>query len=71
MSPGRSSFTWTRRAVAVKFDDGYRDNYEIAAPILEKAGVPATFYVTVDCVESGKLPWVAASAMRSPQLGEQ
>ena len=47
-----------RRAVAVTFDDGYRDNYEIAAPILEQAGVPGTFYITVDCVETGKLPWV-------------
>ncbi len=47
------------RAAAVTFDDGYRDNYELAAPILEKASIPATFYVTVDCVESGKLPWVS------------
>jgi len=45
------------RAVAVTFDDGYRDNYEVAAPILEKAGVPGTFYVTVDCLETGRPPW--------------
>src|SRR3984893_13173486 len=46
-------------AVVVTFDDGYVDNYEIAAPILNEVGVPATFYVTVGCLEQGKLPWVA------------
>ena len=45
------------RPVAVTFDDGYVDNYEIAMPILDRVGVPAAFYVTVDCVESRRLPW--------------
>src|SRR5437016_2829693 len=45
------------RAVVVTFDDGYTDNYEIAAPVLNELGVPATFYATVDCVEQRKLPW--------------
>src|ERR1700756_2483900 len=46
-----------KRAVVVTFDDGYTDNYEVAMPILDRFGVPAAFYVTVDCVENRRLPW--------------
>ncbi|MBN2292956.1 MAG: polysaccharide deacetylase family protein [Pirellulales bacterium] len=46
-----------RRAIAITFDDGFRDNFEIAAPILEKFGLRATFYITAGCVESGLSPW--------------
>ena len=45
------------RAVVVTFDDGYTDNCEVALPILDRTGVLATFYVTVDCVENRRLPW--------------
>ena len=48
-----------RRSVVVTFDDGYADNYHVAMPILSKVGVPATFYITVDCVDQKKLPWPA------------
>lgn len=44
-------------AVVVTFDDGYTDNLEVAAPILNRIGIPAIFYITVDCVENGTLPW--------------
>lgn len=47
------------RAVVVTFDDGYADNHEIAAPVLNEVGIPATFYVTVECVEHRRLPWPA------------
>ncbi len=46
-----------RRSVVVTFDDGYTDNSEVAMPILNQLGIPATFYVTVECVEQQKLPW--------------
>ena len=45
------------RSVVVTFDDGYRDNFETAAPILDQVGIAAAFYVTVECVEKHRLPW--------------
>jgi peptidoglycan/xylan/chitin deacetylase (PgdA/CDA1 family) len=45
------------RSVIVTFDDGYRDNFENAMPILDQVGIAAAFYVTVECVENGRLPW--------------
>jgi len=46
-----------QRAVAVTFDDGYKDNFRFAAPILNRLGIPGAFYILVDSVDRSKAPW--------------
>lgn len=48
-----------KRSVVVTFDDGYADNFEIAAPILQKYGISACFYVMVGPIDNGGVPWFA------------
>ena len=45
------------RYALITFDDGYRDNYEIAFPILKAECVPATFFIATGFVDSPRVPW--------------
>lgn len=47
----------TEQSVAITFDDGYRDVYKYAFPVLQKFQIPATIYLTADAVESNSLAW--------------
>jgi hypothetical protein len=40
---------------AITFDDGYRDVYELALPILERKGIPGAMFVVTDLV--GRPTW--------------
>ncbi len=46
-----------RPLAAVTFDDGYRDNFRFAAPILDEVGIKATFFVITDLVGEQQPPW--------------
>lgn len=46
-----------RRAVAVTFDDGFADNFHVAAPIMEEFDIRGAFYLTAGSILRQKLPW--------------
>ena len=43
--------------VCITFDDGYRDNYTLAYPLLKKLGVPFTVYVTTGFIDNHLPMW--------------
>jgi len=45
------------RHLAITFDDGYRDNFDNALPVLEKLALPATFFVVSQWIGSNVVPW--------------
>jgi peptidoglycan/xylan/chitin deacetylase (PgdA/CDA1 family) len=60
----------TEPVVAITFDDGYRDNYHNAFPILQRYGLPATIFLTTGSMDSSELLWfeqLAYALKRTPQ----
>jgi peptidoglycan/xylan/chitin deacetylase (PgdA/CDA1 family) len=57
------------KALVITFDDGYNDNYTIAAPILEKHNCTATFFIATEGVEQGYL-WndIVEQAIRNTKI---
>lgn len=42
--------SYPERTLAISFDDGWKDNYRNAFPLLKKYGMTATIYVVADCL---------------------
>jgi peptidoglycan/xylan/chitin deacetylase (PgdA/CDA1 family) len=45
------------RHALVTLDDGYRDGYDVALPILKSRGIRATFFLTTGFIDTNKVPW--------------
>jgi peptidoglycan/xylan/chitin deacetylase (PgdA/CDA1 family) len=44
-------------AVAITFDDGYRDNFDHALPVLRALGLPATFFLATGVISGASTLW--------------
>tara|TARA_R110001583_G_scaffold195457_1_gene373807 strand:- start:7616 stop:8605 length:990 start_codon:yes stop_codon:yes gene_type:complete len=42
-------------ALTLTFDDGYRDNFTVALPVLKRLGLPATFFVATGFLDGGRM----------------
>lgn len=47
-----------KNSLVITFDDGYRDNYIHAYPILKKYKATATIYLTANCIDTKEIVWM-------------
>lgn len=50
--------------IAITFDDGYRDNLYVAAPILMKYKIPFTVFATASYIQSGDSIYMSREELR-------
>jgi peptidoglycan/xylan/chitin deacetylase (PgdA/CDA1 family) len=58
----------------VTFDDGWRDNYDYAFPILNKYAVPAVVFISTDNIDQDRLFWseeIGILIRRSPRRADE
>ena len=54
----RNKDDYPPNSVAITFDDGFLNNYKVAAPILSDLVVPATFYISSGMISTDMMFWV-------------
>ena len=60
-----------KRAVVITIDDGYRDNFEIAYPLLRRHGYPASLFPVSERIEGGNDWDVEGAVAGRPMLSLQ
>lgn len=54
---GREDSSRSRCRILLTFDDGYRDSYDVAFPIVQSHGVQAVFFLATSLIGSDTVPW--------------
>ena len=49
--------SFDRPTAAITLDDGLQNNHDVAFPILQQAGLPATVFLTTELVNTGRTLW--------------
>ena len=57
------------RPVMLTFDDGFPDWVTTVLPLLRARGMTAEFYVTIDAVKDGRLPWDRVRELAAAGMG--
>lgn len=55
------------RHLVITFDDGYKDNHDVAAAELRKRRLPATFFIATNFIGSTRVPWWDEKAPVAPE----
>jgi peptidoglycan/xylan/chitin deacetylase (PgdA/CDA1 family) len=57
------------RALLITFDDGWRDNLEVALPLLRRAGLPSAIFLATDAVADPQPYWWQEILLRALRKG--
>ena len=47
-----------KNSYLITFDDGFENNYSVAAPILDDLKIPTCFYFSTDFIENNTISWI-------------
>lgn len=54
----KSGINLPQNTYAITFDDGFENNYSVAAPILVDLKIPASFYFSSEFIENNSMSWI-------------
>lgn len=57
------------KPVVITFDDGYRDNYEYAFPLLRERNLPATFFIVMEFINQERPEYLTWEMVREMAAG--
>ncbi|MBZ0265980.1 polysaccharide deacetylase family protein [bacterium] len=54
----RNNLPFPPESYAITFDDGFSNNLEYAAEVLDEYNIPATFYITTGFIDQNRMSWI-------------